>query len=85
MFERLLESGILVAVSPEIIFHRDTIEEARELIRGEIQANGQLVSSDFKDRVETTRKYAIPLLEHFDAEGLTVRDGAIRVLKDAKK
>jgi len=31
----------------------------------------------------TTRKYAVPLLEFFDATGVTIRSGDIRVLRGA--
>jgi selenocysteine-specific elongation factor len=30
-----------------------------------------------------SRKYAIPLLEYFDAQGLTKRDGDVRVLRSS--
>jgi len=29
----------------------------------------------------TSRKFLIPLLEHFDAQGLTIRQGGNRILK----
>jgi selenocysteine-specific elongation factor len=35
----------------------------------------------FRDRYQTSRKYAIPLLDFFDREGLTVRIGEVRRLK----
>jgi hypothetical protein len=34
-----------------------------------------------RDELGTTRKYLIPLLEHFDAQGLTVRHGERRTLR----
>jgi selenocysteine-specific elongation factor len=34
-----------------------------------------------RDELRTTRKYLIPLLEHFDVQGLTLRQGANRVLR----
>ncbi len=81
VFDSLLESGVLVAASPEIVFHRDAIGEAEALIRAEIGKAGQLASSDFKDLIGTTRKYVIPLLEYFDDVGLTARDGNVRRLR----
>ena len=81
IFERLLERGVLVQVSPEIIFHREALEEARDMVQRAIERTGQLTAGDFKDLTGTSRKYAIPLLEHFDEIGLTVREGAGRILK----
>ena len=40
-----------------------------------------MTAAAFRDRYQTSRKYAIPLLEFFDREGLTVRIGEVRKLK----
>jgi selenocysteine-specific elongation factor len=74
----LLQAGSLVAVAPDIIFHRNTIEAAREKIVAMIDSTGELATAAFRDAVATTRKYTVPLLEYFDKIGLTVRDGNIR-------
>ncbi|WP_418255924.1 SelB C-terminal domain-containing protein, partial [Gordonibacter urolithinfaciens] len=41
---------------------------------------GGATAAELRDAMGTTRKYAIPLLEHFDAQGVTRRDGDLRVL-----
>ena len=38
-------------------------------------------AAELRDALQSTRKYLIPLLEHFDTEGLTLRQGGRRVLK----
>jgi selenocysteine-specific elongation factor len=38
--------------------------------------------SRFREALGTTRKYALPLLERFDALGITRRDGDVRRLTD---
>ena len=43
--------------------------------------HGSLDIPSLRDALGTTRKFLIPLLEHFDALGLTTRLGANRVLK----
>ena len=40
-----------------------------------------MTAAAFRDQYQTSRKYAIPLLEFFDREGLTVRVGEVRQLK----
>ena len=42
-------------------------------------------TADFRDRYQTSRKYAIPLLEYFDRTGLTVRMGEVRRLRNPAK
>ncbi len=36
--------------------------------------------SEFKELAETTRKYAVPLLEYFDKKKITYREGNSRKL-----
>lgn len=77
----LTEMGTLVKAADDVYFHKDCVEEAKELVVKQIREHGEVVSASFRDQIGTTRKYIIPLLEHFDAIGLTVRDGNRRVLK----
>ena len=79
----LTEMGTLVKAAEDVYFHKDCVEEAKELVVKQIREHGEVVSATFRDQIGTTRKYIIPLLEHFDAIGLTVRDGNRRVLKKA--
>ncbi|MHC5080867.1 MAG: SelB domain-containing protein, partial [Planctomycetota bacterium] len=79
----LVQRGALVELPGEgLTFHRDVLEEARAMIVEEIQAKGELVAAEFRDRLGTTRKYIIPLLEHFDKIGLTIRVENRRFLRE---
>ena len=68
-------------VAEGIYFHREAMNEARDRLRKHLEAHGQSTASDAKNLLGSTRKYLIPLLEQFDREGLTVRRGDVRVLK----
>jgi selenocysteine-specific elongation factor len=46
-----------------------------------LEANGALETPAYKELIGTTRKYAVPLMELFDTEHLTVRRGETRVLR----
>ncbi|RMG14504.1 MAG: selenocysteine-specific translation elongation factor [Planctomycetota bacterium] len=83
IFRCLLDRGELVAVGDELVFHRDRYEEAKELLRASIEAEGPLSAGRFKEKLDSSRRYVIPLLEHFDAIGLTRREGDVRVLRQA--
>ena len=70
--------------SPGATLARETAgaaPEAKKRLLESISRTGFLASSAFKDELGTSRKYAIPLLEHFDEIGLTVREGDGRVLR----
>lgn len=80
VYQALIKQGRLVKVSSDIIFHSSTIEKALNIIRILIHEKGQMTASDFRQMANTSRKYAIPLLEYCDKIGFTVRDGDIRKL-----
>ena len=54
---------------------------AEEAIAENCRRNGQLEIPELRDALGSTRKYLIPLLEYFDAKGVTLRQGPTRVLK----
>jgi selenocysteine-specific elongation factor len=41
--------------------------------------------ADFRNLLGTSRKYAVPLLEWFDARGITIRTGDYRVLRTKRE
>lgn len=79
----LLEQQVLVRVEQDLYFHADAIKEAKRRTIEYIQTEGkgQLESVKFKYLLDTTRKYAIPLLDYMDAMGFTRRVGNTRYLK----
>lgn len=83
--EFLSQQGTLVYVAPHLYFHRDMIELAKEKFRKHIQTNetGKLFSVDAKYLLEnTTRKYALPLLDFLDQQGFFIREGNTRILRN---
>jgi selenocysteine-specific elongation factor len=79
----MLEKGDIVRIGDNTYIHRSALDEARKAIRSHFQANQELSPADMKNLIGTSRKFAIPLMEHFDREGLTIRKGNVRHL--AKK
>ena len=77
----LVEHGALVRVGPDLLFHKDAIAKAREVLVEAIRKEGSLESVRFKYLLSTSRKYAIPLLDYFDSAGLTVNRNHTRYLK----
>ncbi len=78
----LIEQEHLVRVENDLFFHIEAVEKARELLISFIQKEGKLESVKFKYLLDTTRKFAIPLLDYFDRIGLTRRAGYTRYLKN---
>jgi selenocysteine-specific elongation factor len=79
----LAEEGKVVKVTTELFFHSARMGEAEKLLKGFLSKNGTIQVTEFKDLINVTRKFAVPLLEYFDRKGITRRQGDVRVL--AKK
>ena len=79
--EVLVDEGALIDVGKGLYFAAARIEEARAAIVENCNQNGHLEIPLLRDRLATTRKWLIPLLEFFDVQGLTIRQGANRVLR----
>lgn len=62
-------------------FHRAAVDQLRQRVRAHLEAHGRLDTPRYKELIATSRKYAVPLMELFDAEGLTVRRGDTRTLR----
>lgn len=75
----LLELGDLVQVNEDVIFSGAVYVEMVEAVLSIIDAQGNVTAANLRDRFNTTRKYAIGLLEHLDALGVTKRVGDTRV------
>lgn len=78
----LIEQEHLIRVDKDLFFHREAVEKARKMLVSYIKEHGGLESVKFKYLLDTTRKFAIPLLDYFDRIGVTRRAGYTRHLKN---
>jgi len=76
----LVEQQRLVRVDQKLFFHTEAVATARERLVAYIREHGSLESVKFKYLLDTTRKYAIPLLDYFDKIEVTRRVGYTRHL-----
>lgn len=80
--ERLLEEKGAYAVSQDFLWGPKAYEAALQHVAEVCAANdGVLVIPELRDRLDTTRKYLIPFLEHLDRVGITARKGDRRILR----
>jgi selenocysteine-specific elongation factor len=77
----LVRDGSLVHAPGDLWFDRVAVDELRARVIAHLEAHGALETPAYKDLIGTSRKYAVPLMELFDAERLTVRRGEARVLR----
>lgn len=84
VIQGMIESNILIIIKYEkrtILFHRQHVDKARELLIDFLQKNKEITMSQFRELLGSTRKYALPLLIYFDSIGITERSGDVRRLK----
>lgn len=70
----------LVRLNQEIIIHIKAYEEAKRKLADYVSKNGSITLSEFRDILNTSRKYAVAILEHFDSEKFTKRMDEKRIL-----
>jgi len=79
--ESLADSGSAERIGGELWISRAALDEAERAIVANCERNGELAIPELRDALGTTRKFLIPLLEYFDARGLTARQGGNRTLR----
>jgi selenocysteine-specific elongation factor len=77
----LVEHQRLVQVTPDLLFHTEAVDRARDIVVAHIRKEGCLESVKMKYLLNTTRKFAIPLLDHLDRIGVTRAAGHTRYLR----
>ncbi len=76
----LEKSGAAQRVTKELCFAQSAIGRFESAVRSYLEQHGEASAAELKDAMQTSRKYAIPLLEYFDDKGVTRRNGDVRVL-----
>jgi selenocysteine-specific elongation factor len=82
LLQLLIDSGALVKVYGEMFFHRDALDDLKKRLRvhAERTSDRAIDVGAFKDLAGLSRKYAIPLLEYFDRQRITRREGERRIV-----
>ena len=82
LLQVLVDQDRLVRLKGDVFYHREALEEIEQRLRAHLQAHREISAGEFRDMLEISRKYAIPLLEHFDGQRITLRTGDKRVLRN---
>jgi selenocysteine-specific elongation factor len=80
MLEALHRDGRIVRLADGLYFERSIYDRlTREIVQA-IERDGEITVAAVRDRYQTSRKYALAILEHLDDERITRRLGDRRVL-----
>jgi len=78
---KLVAAGQVVRLGPDLHFSSEAVDAARARVVEYLEAKSTMLASDARDILGTSRKYVVPLLEYFDARGVTKREGDARTLR----
>ncbi len=76
----LVEEGRAVRVESDRFYSAAAVTRCREAVRACLEERGSATAADLKEAMGLTRKFAMPMLEYFDACGFTRRTGDERTL-----
>jgi selenocysteine-specific elongation factor len=81
LFQLLVSDRRLVRVRESLYFHAEALAAIQDKLIACLRQKKEVGPADVKDLLGISRKYAIPLMEYFDAQRVTVRQGERRVLR----
>ena len=78
VLESLISSGQLVMLTPQLYYHYQTYQHVLEQTKAFFAEKEELTLAEFRDMLGTSRKYALAVLEYYDRNKMTKKDGDIR-------
>ena len=81
LFNALLENGTLVQANADVLYLGETFDQIKERIIGRIRDQSDITLAQVRDMFDTSRKYAVAMLECLDEQRITRRQGDVRVLR----
>lgn len=79
MLTSLLESGRLIRLPEGVILHYQAVRKAERVLTA--HRSETISVGEFRDAIGATRKYALPLLQYFDSQGITRRVQDKRIIR----
>ena len=70
----------LVRLTPAVVLGIEHFRKAQDLVIKLVEESGTVDSADFKHHINSTRKYALAILDYLDTRKVTVRTGNLRKL-----
>ena len=81
VYSALVSMGKIVEITPSVVFYQTDLDHIIQETRKLLGSCQKITASEFRDHFNTTRKYAVALLEYMDEIGITERIDDFRVLK----
>jgi len=82
LLKAMTSLGTVVALEGGLLLHIETLAQVRGRLRVHLEQQGSVTVAGFRDLLGANRRWALALLALFDREGLTDRQGDLRVLRE---
>jgi selenocysteine-specific elongation factor len=83
LFEVCVAEGELIPITEDFYLHSEVEAQMRRRLQEHLADGHGATVAEIRDLLGTTRKYAVPLCEYLDRQGLTRREGDLRFLVTA--
>jgi len=81
LLDVLIDQRQVVKVSDNVVFAASAYKEMLDRIMSRLKSQGKITVAEVRDMLQTSRKYALALMEHLDEQKVTRRVGDERVLR----
>jgi len=81
LLEHQVREGRLYRIAAGRYFARGAIDDLRARLLAFLEQHGSIDPNHYKELTGQSRKHTVPLMEYFDAQKLTRREGNLRVLR----
>lgn len=80
IIDGLVSEGHLQRINYRYCIDADRYNHALDIVKHHVAASGGITLGEFRDAIGTSRKFAVEILERFDEEKITKKEGDIRTL-----
>lgn len=77
----LVRNGSVARISNDLFYAGTALDGLREKLVAHLREKGEITPPEYRELTGLSRKFLIPLLEHFDSEKVTIRVGDKRVAR----
>lgn len=78
--ESMVTGGDLVMLTPQLCIHHKIYAQICEQVKAHYESQPTLTLAEFRDMLNTSRKYALAVLEYYDKNRILRKDGDIRYM-----